>query len=131
MYVFVFDYAGSLLLCGLFSSCGEWAYSIAVVHGLLIAVTSLAERGLSGVQASVVGAHGLSSYGSWALQHRLNNCGPGAQLFHSICDIPGPGIEAMSPAFTGGFFTTEPPGKPLTTEFLKIEMKGLPWESSG
>ena len=105
--------------------------TLAVVHGLLIAVTSLVEHGLSGVQASVVGAHGLSSYGSWALQHRLNNCGTGAQLFHSICDIPGPGIEAMSPAFTGGFFTTESPGKPLTTEFLKIEMKGLPWESSG
>ena len=48
-----------------------------------------------------------------------------------MCDIPGPGIEAMSPAFTGGFFTTEPPGKPLTTGFLKIEMQGLPWESSG
>ena len=93
MYVFVFDYAGSLLLCGLFSSCGDWAYSIAVVHGLLIAVSSLVEHGLSGVQASVVGARGLSSYRSWALQYRLNNCGTGAQLFHSVCDIPGLGLK--------------------------------------
>ena len=26
-------------------------------------------------------------------------------------DIPNPGIEPRSPAFAGGFFTTEPPGK--------------------
>ena len=28
-------------------------------------------------------------------------------------DFPRPGIEPMSPALAGGFFTTEPPGKPL------------------
>ena len=28
-------------------------------------------------------------------------------------DLPGSGIEPMSPVLTGGFFTTEPPGKPL------------------
>ena len=27
-------------------------------------------------------------------------------------DLPDPGIEPMSPALSGGFFTTEPPGKP-------------------
>ena len=27
-------------------------------------------------------------------------------------DFPHPGIEPMSPALAGGFFTTEPPGKP-------------------
>ena len=27
-------------------------------------------------------------------------------------DIPDPGIEPTSPASAGGFFTTEPPGKP-------------------
>ena len=26
-------------------------------------------------------------------------------------DLPGPGIEPMSPALAGGFFTTEIPGK--------------------
>ena len=26
-------------------------------------------------------------------------------------DLPNPGIEPMSPALAGGFFTTEPPGK--------------------
>ena len=27
-------------------------------------------------------------------------------------DLPNPGIEPMSPVLAGGFFTTEPPGKP-------------------
>jgi len=28
-------------------------------------------------------------------------------------DLPGQGIEPTSPALAGGFFSTEPPGKPL------------------
>ena len=28
-------------------------------------------------------------------------------------DLPGPGIEPVPLALAGGFFTTEPPGKPL------------------
>ena len=28
-------------------------------------------------------------------------------------DLPDPGIKRVSPALAGGFFTTEPPGKPL------------------
>ena len=33
-------------------------------------------------------------------------------LFLSSGDLPNPGIEPTSPALAGGFFTTEPPGKP-------------------
>ena len=32
--------------------------------------------------------------------------------FPSLGDLSGPGIEPVSPAIAGGFFTTEPPGKP-------------------
>ena len=32
--------------------------------------------------------------------------------FPSPGDLPEPGIEPASPALAGGFFTTEPPGKP-------------------
>ena len=32
--------------------------------------------------------------------------------FPSPGDLPDPGIKPMSPALAGGFFTTEPPGKP-------------------
>ena len=34
--------------------------------------------------------------------------------FPSPGDLSDPGIEPASPALTGGFFTTEPPGKPGT-----------------
>ena len=32
--------------------------------------------------------------------------------FYSLGDLPNPGIEPRSPALAGGFFTTEPRGKP-------------------
>ena len=34
-------------------------------------------------------------------------------LFPPPGDLPDSGMEAMSLALAGGFFTTEPPGKPL------------------
>ena len=34
-------------------------------------------------------------------------------------DLPGPGIEPVSPALAGGFFTNEPPGKPITRVLIK------------
>ena len=36
-----------------------------------------------------------------------------AQLLCSLWNLPGSGIELVSPALAGRFFTTEPPGKPL------------------
>ena len=33
--------------------------------------------------------------------------------FPSPGDLPNPGIEPLSPALAGRFFTTEPPGKPI------------------
>ena len=35
-------------------------------------------------------------------------------LFPSPKDLPDPEIERMSHALASGFFTTEPPGKPLS-----------------
>ena len=59
-----------------FSSCGEWGLLFIAVCGLLIVVASLCcgARAL-GMQASVAVARGLSSCGSWALEHRLSSCG--------------------------------------------------------
>ena len=75
-------------------------------------------RALSlGVQASVVVARGLSSYGSQALERKLSSCGAQAQLLRSIWDLPGPGLEPVSLALAGGFLTTAPPGKPTMTSF--------------
>ena len=33
--------------------------------------------------------------------------------FSSLGDLPNPGIEPASPALAGGFYTTEPLGKPI------------------
>ena len=32
-------------------------------------------------------------------------------MLHGMWDLPGPGLEPMSPALAGGFLTTAPPGK--------------------
>ena len=76
--------------CSGFSCCGAWAL---------------------GAQASVVVARGLSSCGSQALEHSLSSCGARVQLLHGIWDLPGPGLEPVSPALAGRFLTTAPPEK--------------------
>ena len=63
-----------------------------------------------GAWASVVVARGLSSCGSWALEHRLSSCGARSSLIRGLWDLPGLGLEPVSPALVGGFFTA-PPGK--------------------
>ena len=46
--------------------------------------------------------------------------------FPSPEDLPDPGMEPASPALAGGFFTTEPPGKPLKlTDNNKILLLSL------
>ena len=42
-----------------------------------------------------------------------SHCGLQALVLHSTWDLPRSRIESVSPALAGGFFTTEPPGKPL------------------
>ena len=58
----------------------------------------------------------FSSCGSWALERRLSSCGARAQLLSGMWDLPGRGLEPMSPALAGRFLTTAPPGKPLWSE---------------
>ena len=57
---------------------------------------------------------GLQRTGSIVVVHR-------AKLLCGMWDISGSDIEPILPALAGGFFTTEPPGKPwvlLLNEFL-------------
>ena len=35
-------------------------------------------------------------------------------------DLPGPGLEPVSPALAGGFLTTAPPGKPQFPLLISI-----------
>ena len=42
----------------------------------------------------------------------FSSCGARASLLRGMWDLPGPGLEPVSPALAGGFLTTVPPGKP-------------------
>ena len=37
--------------------------------------------------------------------------------FPPLGNLPNPGIKPVSPALAGGFFTTDPPGKPLQPSY--------------
>ena len=76
-----------------FSSCGKWGPLFIVVHGPLT------------ITASLVAEHRLQT-------RRLSNCGSRAQLLCGMWNLPGSGLEPVSPALAGGFLTTAPPGKP-------------------
>ena len=62
---------------------------------LYICVSLAVEYGLSGLQASVVVAHGLSSCDSQALEHRLF-CGAQASLLHGMWDLPSEKCESWT-----------------------------------
>ena len=81
-----------------------------MVRGLLIVVASCCGAQAIGAWASVVAARGLSSCGLQALECRLSSRGARALLLHGMWDLPGPGIEPVSPALAGGFLTTAPAG---------------------
>ena len=99
-HLFIFDCAGSSLLLRLFSGYGEpGCFSCFGAQPL-------------GMEASVVAAWGsvvappqLWSAGSAAVG-RSRSCSV------ALWDPPRSGIEPVSPALAGGFFTPEPPGKP-------------------
>ena len=80
--------------CAGFSSCGSRA--------LELRLSSCGSRALE---------RRLSSCGSRALEHRLSSCGARAWLLRGMWDLPGPGLEPVSPALAGVFLTTVPPGK--------------------
>ena len=106
-------------MCAALSSCSEQGPFLVVVRRPLIAVASRCGARALCTWASEVVAHGLSSCGSRALEHRLSSCGTWAQLFLGVWDLPGPGLEPVSPALAGGFLTTAPPGKPYKEHILK------------
>ena len=45
-------------------------------------------------------------------------------------DLPNPGIKPVSPALAGGFFTTEPPEKPLLSHFSHVQLCVTPWTAA-
>ena len=97
-----------------FSSCGGRGSSLAAVCGPLPAEAALVStRELSGVRTSAVPARGLRDDGSGALDHRLSSRDAQAWLLRGKCGFSGSELQPTSPALAGGFFTPEPPRKPL------------------
>ena len=85
-----------------FSSCSEQGLLTVVVPGFLTGVASLAaEHGVLGTWASAVAAH------------RLSSCGTQTQLTQGMRNLPGPGIEPMSPTLADGFLYTVPSEKSM------------------
>ena len=94
-YLFIFGCTGSSLLLGLFSSCGAWASSCS---------------GFSCCGAQALGLVGVGA-GSVVVVYRLS-CSAARGIFLDQ------GLNPMSPALAGRFFTTEPLAKPLDFYFL-------------
>ena len=68
---------------------------------------------------------GFSSCSSEALERCLCSRDARAQLSLGMWDRPRSGVEPVSPALAEGFFTTEPPGKPLD---LSLEQGPPEWK---
>ena len=69
-------------------------------------------------QVSGAAPRGLCSCGSRSGEHRLNSCGARTSLLCSMWNLPEPGIKPKSPAPAGGFYTTEPLGRPSEDFFF-------------
>ena len=98
IYLFTFG-------CGGFSLLGEGFLQLRCAGFLLWWLILLQSTGSK--------REGFSSCGSRALEHRLSSCGTQAQLLCGMWDLPGPGLELLSPALAGGLLTTAPPGESL------------------
>ena len=89
-----------------------WRVLLFACIDLFLAVLGLrcCERAFSscGAWAS---CSGFSCCRAWTLKHRLSSWGTSVPVPHSMRNLPGPGIEPMSPAVAGRFLTTWPPGK--------------------
>ena len=101
--LFIFGCGGSSLLLGLFSNFTEWRLLFSLQWLLLWSTGSQVLR-LQSLQhtSSVVAAPSLSSMG-------LNSCGTRAWLLCGMWDLPGSGMEPVSPVLTRRFLSTEKP----------------------
>ena len=102
LFIYLFLAVLGLRFCArAFSSCGK--------RGPLF----IAMRGPLTIAASPVAEHRLQT-------RRLSSRGSRAQPLHGTWDLPGPGLEPVSPALAGRFSTTAPPGKPLVHLYFII-----------
>ena len=65
---------------------------------------------------------GFSCCAARALKHSIVLSVVVEHGFYGMWNLPGPGIELVSPTLASGFFTTGPPGKPYTVIFQCIDL---------
>ena len=94
--------------------CCTLAFSSCSKLGLLCSCRQLFLLRSTGSQASVI-----TALGSVVAAHSLNSYDTWAQLLHSIWNLPREGIKSMSCALAGGFLSTTPPGKSNTHRYWK------------
>ena len=121
--LFIFGCAGFSLLCGFFYSCSK--------KGLLSSFSVWPSHcsGSFGCRAWTLGREGFSTCGSWVLEHRLRSCG------RRLVDPRHVGSsrskdrshEATPLALAGGFFPTDPPGKPPKHRIVQTSPSPVPW----
>ena len=92
----------------------SWAFSSCREQGLLSSCRPQAAHctGFACCRAQAAGRSRVRSCGVWALGRRFSSCGTQALLPPGVWDLPGPGIEPVSPALASKFLTADPPGKP-------------------
>ena len=100
--------------------CCTWASLVAESGSYFLIVESescslVALRGLLTAVASLGADHEHMS--SVVEEHRLWSCGAQGYLPRGMWDLPGSGIEPMSPALQGRFLITRPPRKPKSMAF--------------
>ena len=117
--LFIFGYAGSSLLQGLFSSCGAWAPHCSGF--------SYCRAQALGCTSSIIVAHGLNRCGYRALEHRFSSCGAQAQLPCGMWDLPRPGIEPMFPALAGGILPLSHQGNPSLSFLIHMFIRCEEW----
>ena len=103
---FIYFYFG---MCWVFAAA--WAFLQLPQVGAVSSCSAQPSH-CSGLSLCKLGCVGFRSCGSWALEHRLCNCGARAQLLCSMWGLFGLGIEPVSLTLTGEPLSTEPPGKP-------------------
>ena len=103
LFIFLFLAALGLRCCGwTFSSCSAW--------------TSYCS-GFCCCRASAPGSRGFSSCDSRAPESGFSGHGPRDWFLRGMWNLPGSGIEPVSPALTGGLLNTGSPGKSYFTYF--------------
>ena len=94
-----------------FSSCGDWW----LLSSCGVWPSSCGD--FSCCKAWVLGHMNFSTCSSWVLEDRLNSYGKRGLAALPPMSSAWLGIKPVSPGLSGGFFTTEPPERPLHTGF--------------